>query len=99
MTAIVDIIGREILDSRGNPTVEDDVVLDDGSKGRAAVPFTLSSPCPSSTPKSLRSHTSPAARIVRSRPTEAIGPAGPWSAKKSGPLAPTIDDSIRKSRL
>src|SRR5258708_13429257 len=38
MTAIVDIIGREILDSRGNPTVEVDVVLDDGSMGRAAVP-------------------------------------------------------------
>ena len=38
MTAIVDIIGREILDSRGNPTVEVDVVLDDGSLGRAAVP-------------------------------------------------------------
>jgi len=38
MTAIVDIIGREILDSRGNPTVEVDVVLDDGTVGRAAVP-------------------------------------------------------------
>ncbi len=38
MTAIVDIIGREILDSRGNPTVEVDVLLDDGSFGRAAVP-------------------------------------------------------------
>src|SRR5579864_7790501 len=38
MTAIVDIIGREILDSRGNPTVEVDVVLEDGSFGRAAVP-------------------------------------------------------------
>ena len=38
MTAIVDIIGREILDSRGNPTVEVDVVLEDGSSGRAAVP-------------------------------------------------------------
>jgi enolase len=38
MTAIVDVIGREILDSRGNPTVEVDVILDDGSKGRAAVP-------------------------------------------------------------
>src|SRR5882724_3215873 len=38
MTAIVDIIGREILDSRGNPTVEVDVVLEDGTKGRAAVP-------------------------------------------------------------
>jgi enolase len=38
MTAIVDIIAREILDSRGNPTVEVDVILDDGSKGRAAVP-------------------------------------------------------------
>jgi enolase len=38
MTAIIDIIGREILDSRGNPTVEVDVVLEDGSFGRAAVP-------------------------------------------------------------
>ena len=38
MTAIVDIVGREILDSRGNPTVEVDVELEDGSKGRAAVP-------------------------------------------------------------
>ncbi len=38
MTAIVDIVGREILDSRGNPTVEVDVVLEDGSMGRAAVP-------------------------------------------------------------
>jgi enolase len=38
MTAIVDIIAREILDSRGNPTVEVDVRLEDGSLGRAAVP-------------------------------------------------------------
>ena len=38
MTAIIDIIGREILDSRGNPTVEVDVVLEDGAFGRAAVP-------------------------------------------------------------
>src|ERR1700678_2536637 len=38
MTAIIDISGREILDSRGNPTVEVDVVLEDGSVGRAAVP-------------------------------------------------------------
>ena len=38
MTAITDIIAREILDSRGNPTVEVDVVLEDGSRGRAAVP-------------------------------------------------------------
>src|SRR5215203_2015747 len=38
MTAIVDIIGREILDSRGNPTVEVDVVLENGTMGRAAVP-------------------------------------------------------------
>jgi enolase len=38
MTAIVDIVGREILDSRGNPTVEVDVALTDGSRGRAAVP-------------------------------------------------------------
>jgi enolase len=38
MTAITDIIGRDILDSRGNPTVEVDVILEDGSRGRAAVP-------------------------------------------------------------
>ena len=38
MTAIIDIIGREILDSRGNPTVEVEVMLADGSRGRAAVP-------------------------------------------------------------
>ena len=38
MTAITDIIGREILDSRGNPTVEVEVTLEDGSLGRAAVP-------------------------------------------------------------
>ncbi|PZX18552.1 enolase [Palleronia aestuarii] len=38
MTTIIDIIGREILDSRGNPTVEVDVVLEDGTLGRAAVP-------------------------------------------------------------
>ena len=38
MTEIVDILAREILDSRGNPTVEVDVVLEDGALGRAAVP-------------------------------------------------------------
>jgi enolase len=38
MTAIIDIHGREILDSRGNPTMEVDVLLEDGSFGRAAVP-------------------------------------------------------------
>jgi enolase len=38
MTEIIDIVGREILDSRGNPTVEVDVVLEDGAFGRAAVP-------------------------------------------------------------
>ena len=38
MAAIIDIVAREILDSRGNPTVEVDVVLEDGTRGRAAVP-------------------------------------------------------------
>jgi enolase len=38
MSAIVDIIGREVLDSRGNPTVECDVLLESGAMGRAAVP-------------------------------------------------------------
>ncbi|MCB9991456.1 MAG: phosphopyruvate hydratase [Rhodospirillales bacterium] len=38
MTAIIDIVGRQILDSRGNPTVEVDVILESGAMGRAAVP-------------------------------------------------------------
>ena len=38
MASIADIIAREILDSRGNPTVEVDVVLESGAMGRAAVP-------------------------------------------------------------
>ena len=38
MTGIADVLGREILDSRGNPTVEVDVYLEDGSFGRAVVP-------------------------------------------------------------
>ncbi len=38
MPAIIDLVGREILDSRGNPTVEVDVLLEDGARGRAAVP-------------------------------------------------------------
>ena len=38
MIEIVDVLGREILDSRGNPTVEVEVYLDDGTVGRAAVP-------------------------------------------------------------
>ena len=38
MTAIIDIAAREILDSRGNPTVEVDVTLEEGTVGRAAVP-------------------------------------------------------------
>ena len=37
-TAILDVLARQILDSRGNPTVEVDVLLEDGSMGRAAVP-------------------------------------------------------------
>ena len=36
---IVDVLGREILDSRGNPTVEVEVYLEDGTVGRAAVPY------------------------------------------------------------
>src|SRR5262249_33284489 len=46
MTAILDITGREILDSRGNPTVEVDVRLEDGSFGRAAVPAGASTGAP-----------------------------------------------------
>ncbi len=38
MSAIIDIVGREIIDSRGNPTVEAEVWLESGAMGRAAVP-------------------------------------------------------------
>src|SRR5688572_15248957 len=38
MSRIVEIVGREIIDSRGNPTVEADVILESGVRGRAAVP-------------------------------------------------------------
>ena len=38
MSVIIDVYGREVLDSRGNPTVEVEVVLEDGAFGRAAVP-------------------------------------------------------------
>src|SRR6187402_2350592 len=38
MSRIVDVVGREVIDSRGNPTVEADVFLDSGVMGRAAVP-------------------------------------------------------------
>ncbi len=38
MTAIVEVLAREILDSRGNPTVEADVLVESGAMGRAAVP-------------------------------------------------------------
>ena len=42
MSAIVDVVAREILDSRGNPTVEADVLLESGIMGRAAVEQVLS---------------------------------------------------------
>ena len=38
MAEIIDVYGREVLDSRGNPTVEVEVTLEDGSQGRAIVP-------------------------------------------------------------
>ena len=38
MSSIVDVVAREILDSRGNPTIEADVLLESGVMGRAAVP-------------------------------------------------------------
>ena len=38
MSIIIDVYGREVLDSRGNPTVEVEIALDDGSMGRAMVP-------------------------------------------------------------
>ena len=50
MSTIIDIHAREILDSRGNPTVEVDVTLEDGTMGRAAVPSGASTAFPSRYP-------------------------------------------------
>ena len=51
MSTIIDIHAREILDSRGNPTVEVDVTLEDGTMGRAAVPSGASAlPATATTP-------------------------------------------------
>lgn len=41
MSAIIDVYGREVLDSRGNPTVEVEVVIEEGGFGRAMVPRCL----------------------------------------------------------
>ena len=60
MTAIVDIVARQIFDSRGNPTVEVDVLLEDGSLGRAAVPSGAST--------RACCHAKPGARRVRAHP-------------------------------
>ena len=70
MTAIIDITGREILDSRGNPTVEVDVTLEDGSFGRAAVPSSVA----------LTSTRPPwaAASFSRSSSSGAWSPCGSW---------------------
>ena len=69
MTAIIDIIGREILDSRGNPTVEVDVALEDGSFGRAGVPSGASTaPCAAGevcSARKLRSDAQTLRRCVR----------------------------------
>ena len=45
MSAIVEVVGREVLDSRGNPTVEVEVELLSGARGRAAVPSGASTRC------------------------------------------------------
>ena len=67
MSTIIDIHAREILDSRGNPTVEVDVILEDGTMGRAAVPSGASSTTLSSSMKAVMSSTSwTSGRVARS---------------------------------
>ena len=70
---IVDVLGREILDSRGNPTVEVEVTLDDGTVGRAAVPSGASTGIHGTCRR--RATHKPHARLWR-HPTEP--PHGPW---------------------
>ena len=69
---IVDVLGREILDSRGNPTVEVEVYLEDGTMGRAAVPSRSSRPAWGTAP-------SPSSSVSPRRPRASGRAPTPWA--------------------
>jgi enolase len=105
MTAIVDIIGREILDSRGNPTVEVDVVLEDGSMGRAAVPSGASTGAHEAVelrdggPRYLGKGVSQAVEAVNGEIFEAIGGMEAESQAHIDQTMIDLDGTANKSRL
>jgi enolase len=105
MTAIVDIIGREILDSRGNPTVEVDVVLEDGSMGRAAVPSGASTGAHEAVelrdggPRYLGKGVERAVEAVNGEIFEAIGGMEAESQAHIDQTMIDLDGTANKSRL
>jgi enolase len=105
MTAIIDIIGREILDSRGNPTVEVDVVLEDGSMGRAAVPSGASTGAHEAVelrdggPRYLGKGVERAVEAVNGEIFEAIGGMEAESQAHIDQTMIDLDGTANKSRL
>ena len=85
MTAIADILGREILDSRGNPTVEVDVPLDDGAIGRAAVPSGASTGAHEAVEKRDGDKTVTSAKACATR-------SKPSTARSSTPCDRSVED-------
>ena len=83
MTTIVKVIGREILDSRGNPTVEADVYLADGSMGRAAVPSGAST----GEHEAVELRDGDAKRYLGKGTTKAVGHINGEIAKEKGVFA------------
>jgi enolase len=105
MTAIIDIVGREILDSRGNPTVEVDVTLEDGSMGRAAVPSGASTGAHEAVelrdggPRYLGKGVTKAVDAVNGEIFEAIGGMDAENQRHIDQTMIELDGSRNKSRL
>ena len=106
MSAIADIVAREILDSRGNPTIEVDVVLDSGATGRAAVPSgastarTRPSNCATTTRPATAARAScrrsPMSRAKSSMPSPAWTPT---EQVKIDDIMIDLDGTANKARL
>src|SRR5215471_14348503 len=106
MSAIVDILAREILDSRGNPTVEVDVVLDSGAMGRAAVPFGASTGahevvelCDNDLARFGGKGVTTAVANVEGEIFDAIGGMDPVEQVKIDDILIDLDGTANKSRL
>ncbi len=105
MTAIIDIVGREILDSRGNPTVEVDVILEDGSIGRASVPSGASTGANEAVelrdggPRYLGEGVERAIEAVNGELFEAIGGMEAEHQIQIDQTMIKLDDAPNKSRL